>query len=120
MRLSTQGFVAAALCAVSLLSFQPAHAQGQPTSPAISDQKLDATATAVERVSDLQKNYREKLATTPPADQDRVSDEADKAFEKAVTDQGLSLEEFSTILETAQQDPSVRERLAERLQTQAK
>ena len=120
MRLSIQGFIAAALCAVSLLSLRPAYAEGQPISPGISDQKLDATATAVVRVDDLQKNYREQLANTPPADQDRVADEADKAFEKAVTDQGLSLEELSTILETAQQDPSVRERLAERLDTPAK
>ncbi|HUH83727.1 MAG TPA: DUF4168 domain-containing protein [Stellaceae bacterium] len=120
MRLSTQGFIAAALCALSLLSFQPAHAQGQPASPAISDQKLDATAAAMQRVDDLQKNYRAKLQNAPPADQGRVTDEADKAFEKAVTDQGLSLEEFSSILETAQHDPSVRERLTERLHSPAK
>jgi hypothetical protein len=120
MRPLTQGFFAAALCAVSILSLQPAHAQNQPTSPTISDQKLDATASAMERVSSLQKSYQEKLAKTPPADHDGVIDEANKALKKAVTDQGLSVEEYSAIIKTAQQDPSVRERLVQRLHTPAK
>jgi hypothetical protein len=120
MRSLTQGFIAAAFCAFSILSLQPAHAQNQPTSPTISDQKLDATATAMGRVSSLQKTYQEKLAKTSPADQDGVIAEANKALKKAVTDQGLSVEEYSAIIETAQQDPSVRERLAQRLHTPAK
>ena len=120
MRPMTQGFVAAALCVVSILSLQPAHAQNQSTSPTISDQKLDATASAMEQLSGLRKSYEEKLANTAPADQDGVIDEANKALEKAVTEQGLSLEEYSAIIETAQQDPSVRERLVQRLHVPAK
>ncbi|WP_395714707.1 DUF4168 domain-containing protein [Reyranella sp.] len=34
---------------------------------------------------------------------------------KAVTDQGLSVDEFTTIMEVAQKDPDVREKLMKRL-----
>jgi hypothetical protein len=120
MRRLTHGFIAAALCALSVFSLQPAHAQNQPASPNISDQKLDATASAIAHVSDLQKSYQEKLASTPPADKSRVVAEANAALEKAVTDQGLSVEEYSTILQTAQKDPSLRDKLVQRLKTPAK
>lgn len=120
MRPLTQAFFAAALCGLSVLSLQPTHAQNLSESPNISDQKLDATASAIVRVSDLQKNYQEKLAQTAPADRPRVVAEANAALEKAVTDQGLSVEEYSTILETAQKDPSLRDKLVQRLKTPAK
>jgi hypothetical protein len=72
------------------------------------------------RVSDLQKTYQQKLKTASPQDQDQVIKEADTALEKAVTDQGLSVDEYTTILETAQNDASVRERLVQRLRAPAK
>jgi hypothetical protein len=120
MRRLTQGCFAAALCALSVFSFQPAHAQSQTASPNISDQKLDATASAMQHVNNLQKTYQDKLANTSPADQDRVIAEGNAALEKAVTDQGLSVEEYSTILETAQKDPALRDRLIQRLNAPAK
>jgi Domain of unknown function (DUF4168) len=118
----------AVLCILPILSHPPARAQnpsgGAGTSDqngaGISDQKLDATAAAMARVSDLQKTYQQKLKTAAPQDQDQVVKEADTALEKAVTDQGLSVNEYTTILETAQNDASVRERLVQRLRAPAK
>jgi len=72
------------------------------------------------RVSDLQKTYQQKLKNASPQDQDQVIKEADTALEKAVTDQGLSVDEYTTILEIAQNDASVRERLVQRLRAPAK
>src|SRR5690242_13453171 len=101
----------AALFLLPLLSHPAAYAQNEPAGAGIPDQKLDATAAAMVHVSDIQKTYRQKLESTAPQDQNRVAEEADTALEKAVTDQGLSVDEYTTILKTAQNDPSIREKL---------
>jgi hypothetical protein len=36
-------------------------------------------------------------------------------LEKAVTDQGLSVDEYNSIIRTAQNDPTVREKLTQRI-----
>ena len=113
-------WLVAVLCSLPILAHSPAHAQNQPDGANISDQKLDATAAAMARVSNLQKVYQQKLQSAAPQDQDRVIEEADNALEKAVTEQGLSIDEYTAILETAQNDPSVRERLVERMRAPAK
>jgi hypothetical protein len=120
MRRLAQGLVIAAFCALSIVPFQPTHAQSQPTSPQISDRKLDAAAKAIKQLHHIQQSYDEKLKKTAPADQDRVISAADAEMKKAVTDQGLSVEEFATILQTAQNDPAVHQRLVQRLQRPAK
>ena len=92
------------------------------TSPAASipDEKLDAAAAAIQRIASLQRDYLQLLEDAPPDDQPRIADEASTALEKAVTDQGLSVEEYSTIVEMAQNDPQVLQKIIERLQATAK
>jgi hypothetical protein len=93
-----------------------------PANPAASipDQKLDAAAAAIQRVASLKRDYLQELEAAPPDDQPGIANEARNAFEKAVTDQGLSVEEYTTILETAQNDPQVRQKIIERIQAPAK
>jgi hypothetical protein len=93
-----------------------------PANPAesIPDQKLDAAAAAMQRVATLKRDYLQLLQATPTDDQPRIVNEASDAIEKAVTDQGLSVEEYTTILEQAQKDPQVREKIIERIQAPAK
>ena len=81
----------------------------------IPDQKLDATAAAVQRVANLRQDYQGRLAAAPPSDRERIADEANSAMAKAVTDQGLSGEEYTAILQMAQADPAVREKIRQRL-----
>jgi Domain of unknown function (DUF4168) len=88
-----------------------------PAGPNVSDQKLDATAKAMEQVASLHQKYARQLASAPSADKDRIADEAHGAIGKAVTDHGLSVEEYNSILETAQSDPDVRGRLLQKLST---
>jgi hypothetical protein len=123
---STTGFYAMALTAAGLLFMPAAQAQDKspatpsPTAPAptpanITDSKLDAAAAAVKRVSSIQGAYEQKLAKAPDADKQRVAGEANEAMTKAVTDQGLSIEEYTTIMTVAQKDPAVRNKLLQRL-----
>jgi hypothetical protein len=62
---------------------------GSPA-PALSDQKIEATAAALERVASLQQTYRQRLSeVTEQAEKESIVAEANGALTKAVTDQGL-------------------------------
>lgn len=120
-----------ALTAAFALSLPAANAQQNPspsTSPPaaaspdqsgpsadIPDKKLDATAAAVKSVTAVRQSYEEKLAAASTTDKKRLVDEAQQAMAKAVTDQGLSLEEYTKILQVAQNNPTVQNKIIERL-----
>lgn len=105
-----------------------ANAQGQPQAPGagpsdqaprlpnISDQKLDATAAALERMTSIRQDYQAQISKAEPAEKERIVVQANSALEKAVTDQGLSVEEFNTIIVVAQNDPDVRDKILQRIQ----
>lgn len=126
---SITGYCALALTAAGLLLMPAVQAQNEspaapsPTAPgataapaAIADHKLDAAAAAVKRVSGLRESFEQKLAQAPGDDKKRIVEEANIAMSKAVTDQGLSLDEFETIMKVAQNDPVVRGKLLQRLE----
>jgi len=94
--------------------------QAQSPSPApqstdIPDQKLDAAAAAVERVAGLRRDYQGRIAAAAPSDKERLADEAINEMAKAVTEQGLSVEEYTSILEVAQNDATIRDKIRQRL-----
>ena len=126
MRVLMWPTAAALLIAVGLLSVPAANAQVQSPSPGadqssnISDQKLDAVATAIERVASLKQDYRQRIAAAAPSDKERIAFEAINALANAVTDQGLSLKEYDSILQVAQNDPEVREKIGQRIRRSAK
>ncbi|HKR19807.1 MAG TPA: DUF4168 domain-containing protein, partial [Stellaceae bacterium] len=51
-------------------------------------------------------------------DRGRIADESQTAMKKAVTDSGLSVDQYNSILQLAQNDPDVREKLISRLPQQ--
>ncbi|HEX2116504.1 MAG TPA: DUF4168 domain-containing protein [Alphaproteobacteria bacterium] len=113
---------AALLAAGSLLAAPEAGAQmTQPsgtvtTAPTVPDEKLDAAAVAISRVSAISQQYEQRFNSAPPEDRARIADEADAALEQAVNESGLSVEEYNNIVEIAQADPEVQEKLLQRLQ----
>lgn len=127
MRRSIIG-VAVAVLSAGWLMAQPAVAQtrpGTPDAPAapdrgVSDQKLDQAAAAIQQVTTIRKDYSGKLSGASPDEQDKIAEEAHAAMQKAVTDHGLSIEEYNSIVQLAQNDPSVRDQLMKRLDGAAK
>jgi hypothetical protein len=128
MQSSTRLF--ALVFASSWLALAPAvNAQTQsepsrplPTTPGLSnpsasipDNKLDAAAAAVKSVSMVKDDYEQRIAQASESDRSRLADEGKQALTKAVTDQGLSVEEYSAILQVAQNDPAIRDRILQRL-----
>jgi uncharacterized protein YqfA (UPF0365 family) len=86
------------------------------TAPDLSDQKLDAAAAALERVATLQKDYRQRFdATEEPAQRDRILAEASDALKKAITEQGISVEEYVSIMDVARSDADVRGKILRRI-----
>ena len=127
-------FAAVALTAGALLAVPAAEAQMNPPqarpqaqspqtpslqtlspSVSISDEKLTAAAAAIGQVATIQQSYESKIAAAPPSDKQRLTNERKDALEKAVTEQGLSVDEYNSIIRTAQNDPTVREKLTQRI-----
>lgn len=107
--------VAPAAYAQSPAPNAPAQAQPQVQPSNISDQKLDATAAALEKVTDVKKSYEQKITSAAPAEKERIASEAQGELSKAVTDQGLSVEEYNSIIQVAQNDPQIREKILQRV-----
>ena len=119
MRWFTRSLAAATLTAGCYLSIPTVKVPAQSPSPGpstsapdLSDQKLSATAAAMERVANLQKDYRQRIAEAEaPAEKERIVAEANKELPKAVTEQGLSVDEYTSILDAARDNPEVRDKL---------
>ena len=110
------------LIGADLLCAPAANAQAQSPSPGatdqpsnIPDQKLAAAAAAIQRVTSLKQDYQQRITAAAPADKERIVNEANGALVKAVIDQGLSVEEYNSILEVAQNDPGVRAKIRQRM-----
>jgi Domain of unknown function (DUF4168) len=119
MRLWSQILTAAVLAtAVPVANAQvpsPAPSPSQP-SQNIPDQKLDATAAALNKIADVKQSYTQQIeASASESDKQRLVDEANKELVKAVTDQGLSVEEYTSIMVVAQNDPAVRQKIIQRM-----
>ena len=97
----------------------PSVVPNSPASPQLSDQKLDAAATAIARVAFLRQNYEHQLAQADPADREKIAEQATGALTKAVNDQGLSVEEYNSIVDRARTDADLRKKILDRLQPQA-
>ncbi len=63
----------------------------------IPDQKLDAAAAALEQVANVREDFQQQIEAAAPSDRDRIADDAKNALVKAITDQGLTVEEYTSI-----------------------
>jgi len=93
-----------------------------PTTPGLSnpsasipDNKLDAAAAAVKSVSMVKRDYEQRIAQAPESDKSRLANEGKQALAKSVTDQGLTIAEYTAILQVAQDDPVVRDKILQRI-----
>lgn len=119
MRLFTRSLVTAILTAGCYLSIPTVNVLSQAPAQApsisardLSDQKLNAVAAALERVASLRNDYRQRIAEAEaPTEKERIVAEANKELTKAVTEQGLSVEEYTSILDAARDNPEIRDKL---------
>lgn len=121
MRATIQILAVAAV--ISLLSVAATNAQSQvspqpeQTTPSakISDEKLDAVAKAMQRMNTVKQAYQKKIDAASPEDKQRLMSEGNDELQKALSDQGLSVDEYNKIIIIARNDPTVRAKLLQRL-----
>ena len=77
----------------------PSPGPSEQTPKNIPDQKLDAAAAALEQVASVKEDYQRRIKAADPSDRNRLAEEAHNALVKAVTDRGLSVEEYTSILQ---------------------
>lgn len=100
------------------LGMAPALAFGQaPTmqmSPApISDQTITKAGGALHDVAVLQQKYQGQIEAAPPEAKKGLSEQANAEAVQAIQSHGISLQEYSNVVRTAQNDPQVKQRLLE-------
>jgi len=119
VRIAAAAALGAALYApIALAQGQPAQAQAEQNA-SVTDEKIDKAAVAVERVVVLKQAFQDRYAAAPDTERPKIAGEAQAELTKAVTDQGLSIEEYDNILQVAEKDAGVREKLLARLRTNA-
>jgi ribosome-binding protein aMBF1 (putative translation factor) len=96
-------FVATILTVPWLFSDQVAKAQTQSQTPVTQNRHQRAFQT------------KSSTRAADPSERNRLAEDAHNALVKAVTDRGLSVEEYTSILEVAENDPDVREKLLQRI-----
>ena len=72
------------------------------------------------QVSSVKQNYQQRIEAAAPSEKQRITEEAENALEKAVTGQGLSIEEYTSIIVVAQRNLEVREKILQRVRPPAK
>jgi hypothetical protein len=100
---------------------QPAQqtAPAQPTAKGapISEQKIEAFAVAYLQVDKVRQEYSAKIgATQDTAAKEKLKTEASQQMVKAVEASPISVEEYTTILTAAQNDPALAKKVEEKLQ----
>jgi hypothetical protein len=93
----------------------PAAPQQSNPAPDLSDQKLDAMAAALGQVTSLLQDFQQRLQTAEPSEKPRIAEEGRSALKKAVEDQGLTVDEYNSMIVVAQNDPGVRQKLLQRM-----
>lgn len=88
--------------------------QGQQEAQAISDDMLEKFVVAMDDVREVSDKYAEEFQNAEDADQaQEIQQKAQEEMVSAVSDSGLSPEEYNTIVQRVQQDEALRERLEE-------
>ncbi|WP_176442014.1 DUF4168 domain-containing protein [Zobellella denitrificans] len=111
---------ASALLSALLLATAPAIAQTDAAMPpaaaqpaaSIDDAQLEKFATALNKISQLQEEAMAKLGQVENQEQAQViQQEANESMVDAVTESGLSVEDYNQIANQLQTDPALQQRL---------
>lgn len=111
---------ASALLSALLLATAPAIAQTDAAMPpaaaqpaaSIDDAQLEKFATALNKISQLQEEAMAKLGQVENQEQAQaIQQEANESMVDAVTESGLSVEDYNQIANQLQTDPALQQRL---------
>ena len=101
---------ALALAAPDQMSPAQAPAASGPAA-AIPDATIGKAGAALKDVANLQEKYQGKMEAATPDQKKGLSQQANAEAVQAIQSHGISIQEYSTVVRTAQNDPQVKERL---------
>lgn len=79
----------------------------------ISGQKLDAALQAMERILNVKEDYEQRIEAAASPEKSRLTKEGHQAMVEVVIDQGFTVAEYNSIIDSAAGDPEMRDRLVE-------
>ena len=85
---------------------------GAVTSANISDTTVKKVGAALRQVAQVEQTYSQRLqsANTPEQKQD-ISKQANDAAATAITQQGLTIDQYKQVIQAAQSDPALKQRV---------
>jgi len=107
------------LGATAALALAPGLALAQtPDSPpgpsaAIPDQTIGKAGAALHDVARLQQKYQGEMESASPDRRKDLSEQAHAEAVQAIQSHGISIQEYTSVMRTAQNDPQLRQRLLE-------
>ena len=98
--------------ATAALALAPALAVAQSSqmSP-IPDQEITKAGSALHDVAKVQQKYQPQMESASPAQKQGLSEQANAEALQAIQSRGLSVQEYSNVMRTAQTNPQVKEQL---------
>ncbi len=93
------------------LMLAPAFAMAQAPSAAIPDQTIGKAGAALHDVAKLQQKYQGEMASASPQQREGLSEKANAEAVEAIQSHGISVQDYSNVMRTAQNDPQVKQRL---------
>jgi hypothetical protein len=82
-----------------------------PPAAAISDGTISKAGAALHDVAQVREKYQGEIETASPAQKQTLSAQAKAEAARAIQSHGLSVEEYTSVIRTAQNDPQVKQRL---------
>jgi Domain of unknown function (DUF4168) len=93
------------------LVLAPVLAMAQSPSATIPDQTIGKAGAALHDVAKLQQKYQGQMDSATPEQKKGLSEQANAEAVQAIQSHGISVQEYSTVVRTAQNDPQVKQRL---------
>ncbi len=101
-----------ALAATAALALAPAVALAQSPAPQpIPDQTIGKAGAALHDVAKLQQKYQGEMESASPSQKQGLSEQANAEACAGHQSHGISVEEYSNVVHTAQNNPQVKQRL---------
>jgi hypothetical protein len=93
------------------LVLAPVLAMAQAPAAMIPDQTIGKAGAALHDVAKLQQKYQGQMDSASPEQKKGLSEQANAEAVQAIESHGISVQEYSTVVRTAQNNPQVKQRL---------
>lgn len=98
--------------------YQQPPRQQQPSTPEVTDAELEKYAKAQGQIRDIQDKYSSKVRQTDDRqDQQQLQTKANRKMQEAIQEAGLDVQTYNQIAMAIEQDPELRERVEQKIES---